>query len=532
MVKTWKFGALLSALAIGAATHAAEPDAGINRQLTDLEAEIQALEARQARLWASIGERPGVMQAGHSEEGPTFYGLQTDVNSGAPMAPAASEPGDDVPTETAPNQSNAVSEPANPTPPAPAASGAMNAAPSGFKIYPFCEECTPDGKPKYPTVRLTGMFQLDAGWIDQDDLNRDTVGDIQDGSDFRRVRFGAVGNVTEDVSYQVEFDFAQSQPRFADLWMDFDTHGDLGHLRIGRFRQPFGMTAMTGIRELPFLERPLPFALMPFRQTGIMAYNTDFDEHMTWAVSGYRYLSDNFGNVYGDNGGSGTAVRTTFLPYYFNDGQELIHIGFDYSFNDPAREIVQYQFQPEFFLGQNPNLGPAGLDYLPIVNLPPFVNTGPMPTETTNLFNIEAAGAFGRLYLQSEMTWAVVDRYNGSQETFPGAYAEARYVLTGEKLPYNKQQGVFGRIVPDDPFRFCAGGLGAWEIAGRWSWIDLNAPNLTGPGRELTDLTFGVNWYVNKFTKFQFNYIHAMLDDPTLGESDANIFATRAQLDF
>ena len=55
---------------------------------------------------------------------------------------------------------------------------------------------------------------------------------------------------------------------------------------------------------------------------------------------------------------------------------------------------------------------------------------------------------------------------------------------------------------------------------------------IPGPGRRLNDLTFGVNWYVNGFTKFQFNYIRAFLNDPTNGRSDANIVALRTQIDF
>jgi phosphate-selective porin OprO/OprP len=73
-------------------------------------------------------------------------------------------------------------------------------------------------------------------------------------------------------------------------------------------------------------------------------------------------------------------------------------------------------------------------------------------------------------------------------------------------------------------------GPGAWEIAGRWSYIDLDDENIAG-GR-LNDLTLGVNWYLNRYTKFQFNYIHAFLTRPIGVDSDADIVALRAQLDF
>lgn len=408
---------------------------------------------------------------------------------------------------------------------------------ANYSTYcPTPVSCVLDDKPKYPTVKPTGFFQLDMGWNSQDAVNRATVGDLQDGIDFRRTRLAATGNVTKDVSYIIEMDFAQAQPWFVDVWMDFANVGNVMNVRIGRFRQPFGMSELTSVRELPFLERPTLFALSPFRQTGIMAYGNDDKDNsnVTWAASLYRYLSDNFGNVYGDNGGWGVAMRGTMLPIYEDDGNVLFHLGADYSYNDPARDLVIYANAPEIFRGQNPGLGPAGLDKLPIVGFTPFVNTGAMPTDHTHLFNLEAAGAYGNLYVQSEVRWAVVDRQNGQPtRTFPGAYAHARYVLTGEKLPYKRASGLFGRIVPNDPVKFGSGsGIGAWELAARLSWLDLNGPNLPGPGRNLTDLTLGVNWYLNGFTKFQLNYINANLNDPQLGRSDANIYAIRGQIDF
>jgi phosphate-selective porin OprO/OprP len=58
----------------------------------------------------------------------------------------------------------------------------------------------------------------------------------------------------------------------------------------------------------------------------------------------------------------------------------------------------------------------------------------------------------------------------------------------------------------------------------------LNDANVAG-GR-LNDVTFGVNWYLNRRAKFQFNYIHAFLDAPVFGDSDADIYAMRGQIDF
>ena len=384
----------------------------------------------------------------------------------------------------------------------------------------------------YPTVRVTGFFHLDTAYFNQDDLNEAILGDIENGTAFRRARIAATGNVTEDTSYLLEFDFAQAAPRFADLWLNFEDVPYFGGIRFGRFRVPFGMSSLTSVRNLPFLERPLPFVLSPFRQTGIMAYDVSEDQRMTYAVAGYRYLTDNFGNVFGDSGGWGTATRVTWLPYYEGDDEGLIHVGADYSHNDPARDLVPFVATPEIFIGQNPEFGPQGIDFLPIINVPPFANTGAIPTEQTNLFNLEAAASWGNFVVQSEMRWAVVDQLNGARNTFPGFYAHARYVLTGETIEYIEESGVFGSVIPENPVRWGKRGIGAWEIAARVSHLDLNGELLPGPGRQLTDVTAGLNWYVNRYVKFQFNYIHAFLDDPGFGESDADVYALRGQLEF
>lgn len=393
-----------------------------------------------------------------------------------------------------------------------------------------CDECelqSTKGDEEFPSVKITGFFQLDAGYYSQDADSLLTLGDIEDGLGFRRARMAAKGSVAEDTSYIIEFDIAQSQARFVDVWMQLDKTR-FGNIRIGRFRQPFGMSELTSVRELPFLERPLTFTQSPFRQTGVMLFDTTADERQTWAVSGYRYLSDNFGNVFSDSGGYGLASRLTMIAAE-GSNDRLWHLGVDYSYNDPGRGIVQFVNTNELFLGQNPNLGPSGLTTLPIVGVPPFVNTGQIPAESVQFFNLESALAFGRMAIQTEARWVSVNQSGGGTANFPGAYAQVRYMLTGEKIPYSKRSGVFGRIVPNRPVSRSEG-IGAWEILGRVSHIDLNDTGISG--RRLTDFTVGCNWYLNKRTKMQFNWIHSNLNDTMLGDSTTNAFAARVQLDF
>ncbi|MCA9134435.1 MAG: porin [Planctomycetales bacterium] len=400
--------------------------------------------------------------------------------------------------------------------------------------YATAHNSGPPPAKKLPDVNLTGFFHLDAAYFGQSAESRATLGDIQDGAGFRRARLAATGNVTERGSYMLEFDMAQGQARFVDVWGQIkDT--PLGNLRIGRFRQPFGMAELTSIRELPLMERPSIFALAPFRQTGIMLSNSTTDASSTWAVSGFRAQSDNFGNVYGDHSGYGFAERLTWLPVDGGD-QQLIHFGLDHSYLDPARDQLQIVSQDEVFVGQQPTLGPGGLSVLPLVGVPPFVNTGVFDVDHANLFNLEGAVSLGRAVVQSEYRWNRLSLPTGESTTVHGGYLTLRYVLSGEIIAYNRANGVFGDVKPDCPLDVKQGHWGAWEVVGQWSSLDLNPlfglPGVTGPTRRLTSGTLGLNWYWWDNAKCQFEWINGSLNDPALSDSVSNTLASRLQFDF
>lgn len=389
------------------------------------------------------------------------------------------------------------------------------------------------GTEPYPTVRLTGFFQADAGWVHQSAANRAAVGDAQDGADFRRARLQAVGDVWDNVGYSIEFDFGfPGRPSFMDVWLEVRDGAPSaawsgeGDLRIGQYRQPIGLDGLTSVKGLTFLERALPFALLPFRQIGAMLHGTAHDEAASWAASVYRFPTDVFGSNVGDNGGYGVVGRVTAVAVDAGDDL-LVHVGGAYSFADPANDAVRYQSQPEFFMAETGGaaFAPAGVP----TTFPPFVDTGVIPTDSVSLYGAELAARSGPLHLQSELLVSVVNRLGDGSVVFPGAYVQVGYLLTGEVRPYDRQAGILGRIEPSRPFGRC-GGCGAWEVAARWSYLDLNEAGI--PGGMLHDVTFGVNWYLNRHTKFQFNDVLAFLDSPVSGHSDANIVAVRAQLDF
>ena len=127
--------------------------------------------------------------------------------------------------------------------------------------------------------------------------------------------------------------------------------------------------------------------------------------------------------------------------------------------------------------------------------------------------------------IQGEYIATEVKRENGFENAaFDGAYIYASWFLTGESRPYKAKKGKFGRVKP-----ISKDGFGAWEVAMRYSTLDLNDGVITGG--EMDNITFGLNWYANPNVRFMANYI--MVDtDEKAGNDDPRIFQMRAQVDF
>lgn len=394
-------------------------------------------------------------------------------------------------------------------------------------------------KVKYPIVAINGVFQADIGFFDQSANNRATFGDIQDGADFRRFRLAAKGAVIENVNYFMQVDFGFfGRPTFTDVWLEVTHVPVLGFIKVGQWKQPYSLETVSSFRFQTFMERSVLFqAFEPFRHIGIGTYNYAEDEMTTWAASIFKTGNDQFGDDIGDNGGISVAGRMTHLPWYQqgDDGSlHYLHVGGSLWHGNPGNDLFRYSTIPEFFIGAFGS-GPLGTSKVGVPTVsngtPPFVDTGTFATNNFTHFGGEVLWVQGPVSIQSEASLAIVNPVGLAQMHYKGAYTQVSYFLTGESRPYDKKAGAVDRLKPLDNFRTDTGcGWGAWELAGRWSYIDLNDGDING-GR-LTDWTAGLNWYLNPYTKIQFNYIKSFVANPTFGHSNASIFGARAQIDF
>jgi phosphate-selective porin OprO/OprP len=184
-------------------------------------------------------------------------------------------------------------------------------------------------------------------------------------------------------------------------------------------------------------------------------------------------------------------------------------------------------------LGRSPTDDSITFSSKPEANLAPAYVSAKLAAETVDLVGAEAAWILGPLSLQGEYTMASVEGVSGADPDpdFDGYYLQASYFLTGEFRPYNKTAGCIGPIKPESNAFAKDGGHGAWEVAARYSSIDL-ADSGVDKG-QLQDVTLGVNWYLNPNTRVMFNYIRADLT-PTSPADDGttDIYLMRFQFAF
>jgi phosphate-selective porin OprO/OprP len=400
---------------------------------------------------------------------------------------------------------------------------------------------------KKPSLVISGQVQADQIYFGQDAISRASVGDLQDGAQFRRLRIGARGTSFEVLEYSLGVDFAlANQPSYLDNYLEWKELPWLQNIRAGHYFEPFSLERVTQNRNNTFMERSLVDTFAPARNMGVMTYGNTENELATWAIGTFRTNSDNTGNDSFDSGQALT-MRGTWLPWWDeeSDGRFYMHLGAAYSYRKAFQNLVRFRNTPEIRKQQPPgSFGPVGLpspsNYIngvPGPFAPIFVDTGNIKADNFQLFDPEFALILGPLSLQSEYAFAVVDQIGGPPLFFNGYMAQVSYFLTGEHRPYDRKQGIHKRLEPfEDFFRVrtksqgVQNGLGAWEVAARFSNIVLNDKNVQG--NNLTDFTVGLNWYLNPYTRWKFNYIRAFLQDERKGNSLTDAYGMRIDFDF
>lgn len=183
----------------------------------------------------------------------------------------------------------------------------------------------------------------------------------------------------------------------------------------------------------------------------------------------------------------------------------------------------------------------------------PFVvDSGRIVSDSFHFAHVELAGNYGPAHFQTEFLGTSLNQLNGPPIFYYGAYMQGGFFLTGEAAGYNKQTGVMDYNVKPYSDFFGTGkrgsmcGWGAWELAFRWSYLNVAAtniepgnllPGIPGPppvpnSGQVNESTVALNWWWNQYTRVQFNWIHSMPDYNLAGYAPFDIFGSRFQIEF
>ncbi len=378
----------------------------------------------------------------------------------------------------------------------------VEVAPETFRVFwkSGLNMVSADGNFK---LKIGGRLMADRVWISGDEAVEQATDVLTGGDEFRRARLYMSGDIYSNVNYKVQYDFAGGDADFKDVWVGVKNL-PWGGVKGGHFKEPMGLEELTSSKYITFMERSLANALVPSRNMGTMFYNTELDDRLTWAIGGF-VDTDDFATRSGEGDYSITA-RVTGLPIYEDKGEKLLHLGLSYSHRNVPDDELRFRARPEVHIG------------------PRFVNTDHFAADRVDDVGVELACVWGPFSLQSEYLYAKASALEGEDPSFQGFYVFASYFLTGEHRPYKTSAAAFDRVKPKK--NFGAGGAGAWELAARYSRLDLTDAAIEGG--ELDNFTVGLNWYLNPNTRVMLNYVRSDLD----GIGEADMFMTRAQVDF
>jgi len=371
---------------------------------------------------------------------------------------------------------------------------------------------TKDKKFKF---QFGGRLMADAAFF-----NNDKGSGLNDGTEFRRARFYAKGTLYNDWLYKLQYDFTGSGTSgIRDAYIKYTGLKPWGmplNITAGNFKQSFGLSELTSSRFITMMERPM--VLEAFAPSRKMAFGLGTHGNDWTANISAHGDSVSTSNTTADEG-RGTIARITYGPKLSESTQ--IHLGLAGGYEVPQNNKVQFKSRPEAHLANH-----RLLDTGTISNVNNYT-----------LFGAEAAVVFGPFSLQSEYMRADLTRDGGNKDaTFDGYYATASYFLTGESRNYIAKKGVFGRVKPNRNFDL-KGGWGAWELATRFSNLDLNDSGINGG--EIDTFSAGINWYANPHVRFMANYVNVLnldgglnLDGKNNDAQEPDLVEFRAQLDF
>jgi phosphate-selective porin len=389
-----------------------------------------------------------------------------------------------------------------------------------------------------------GQFSISPyGYLDTDYRAYKGDGAPSDTFLIRRARFGFQGN------YGSHFDFAiltdansTTGAVVRDAYLNVRIRPEF-QFQAGQFKEPFAQETGIGATNLDFVERGLQSLLYPstgtaFRSPGVALHGDISGGVIQWWAGAFNGRGGVTANVTNEPEFVG---RIRFYPFRKHTGDWLKQLAFGGSISHSRSTGINGDLS---FTAALPD---AAYTFFPALRI-----NGPIERYEGEFTYLKGPMAVRGEYVQMQQ-----QRYDVGSETpgglgflsVPGIGAKAwnigaTWLLTGEKRPENGTPKVkaplFGPDTPGGKGR----GIGAWEVALRYTGIQAKAPgedllNYFTPGFVPTydyhtdEITFGLNWYPNYWVKYMVNVGIDQLHQPsTTGQEPQNFFVVMQRLQF
>jgi len=359
---------------------------------------------------------------------------------------------------------------------------------------------------RFDTRYISGIFvaavALDRQrWLSQNDRSEKQVGDLGEfeGGEIRAFRLGFAGTLNFRVPWFYQFMVATNafdkgyNSKEDDDFTLIDYRLDIPLsqqivMSVGKQKEPISMERLLMGTQIQMPERPaVADSMFSFRNVGITFSGTGFERRMTWAAGCYNDWFDDSQNF---SESENVAVgRVTGLVWVNEDDSHLLHLGLGIRYTD-AEEGIRYRARPEFNQSEV------------------FVDTGEMEADKSITSDLEVSWRRGPYWVASEFVRNEVDSPQLRDPVFSGYHVTGSWVVTREMRAYNRRNGIFGPVPVSKSVYH--GGPGAWEVAARYSSLDLSDGKVDGGEMDIYSL--GLNWYLSPIFSLALNYRHIQLD--------------------
>jgi len=373
------------------------------------------------------------------------------------------------------------------------------------------------------SATLHGVMQLDAAHYFQDKGLPTAIGnarDLNNGTNFRRARLGVDGKLAKVFDYSILLDFGGAGTDGSGVLQELYLQYNYApfKVRVGAFAPNLGLEDAASTNGSLFAERPSAAEAArglagADRRIALQTQAVSERWILSAALTGAK-VGD--GQTFDEQ--VGYLARLAGAPFKGQDW--LVHVGANASVVATPAQTTALSGAYPITIQDRPELRVDGQQ---------LIGTGAIDAKNARHYGLELAVQKSNLLIQGEYFDYKIDRRNPaagvSDPKFTGWYVEGGWVLTGEARKYSASNFAFDAPTIAKPFDPKAGKWGAWELAARYSVLDLNHHENAAlaadrvRGGEQTIWTAGLNWFPNSVTKFSLDYLDVDIDrkDPAGG---------------